>query len=310
MFDIIRAGKKALSAIGRKIIKEKPKFSKRNIERYIPKQLKIRTKRSKKGIGKTVAAAISIGVGIVGVLAGIGIARIIRNKITKKAVILVGANKNELPGGGFNGYLVKYTDLDGLDALVEKLAQDEFSELILVPMNVINGYETEKIRNIMAYKKYMFESVKFAPALLSSDADYTYVAKTLAACTAGTDIDTAVVFLGKGTTHYSNSSYIALNERLKELGVSNVFVGTLHSYPGIDKVMSEIESGKYQNVILCPLEMTVDAEMCAAMSRDNEASWYNAFSGAGFNCGAYYKGLCAYRGIRRLIVEHTKSVMR
>ena len=306
---MFKFGKGIVSAFRKFVLKEKPKFSKRNIERYIPKQIRVRTKQSKKGIGKGVATVISIGVGLIGVIAGIGIAKVIRDKITKKAVILVGVGKNEMPTGGFNGYLVKYTDLDGLDALVDRLADEAFTDLVLVPMSVINGYELEKIHNIMAYKKDMFESVKFAPALLSSDSDYTYVAKTLAACTSGTDEDTAVVFLGKGTTHYSNSSYIALNERIKQLGTDNVFVGTVTSYPGLDKVISDIEMGNYQNVIICPLEIVSDEELALAMSRDNEKSWYNAFSQAGFNCGCYYKGLCAYKGIRRLIVEHTKSVM-
>lgn len=278
-----------------------------NIEKYIPEQIKEKVmKKKKKGVaGKLLA----LGIGIAGVIAGVGAAKLIKNKITKKAVILVGSDTPQIGHCAFNGYLVKYTDLDGLDAMAEALAEDEFTELIIVPMTVINGYEAEKIRNIMTYKKDLFESVKFVPALLSSDSDYTYVANVLKACTENVDEDSAVIYLAKGTTHFSNSAYIALSERLKRLDVRNVFIATDSSYPGLDKVMEEIEDGHFQNIIICPFEIYIDDEIRNAMSEENEDSWYNILTDAGYTCGCYYKGLCAYRGIRRLIVEHTKSVM-
>ena len=92
------------------------------------------------------------------------------------------------------------------------------------------------------------------------------------------------------------------------MGSGNIFVGTASSYPDIDKVESDIEAAHYQNVVLCPLEMTVDEELSDSIAGE-ENSWYSRLSDDGYNSGCYMKSLCAYKGVRELVVEHTKAVM-
>lgn len=299
-----RVLKKAVKAIKRN------KFTIADIEKYLPRKNDAIIVRKKPSRNKLISA---ISVGVVGVLAGLGVAKIIKDRTTKKVIILVGEDKNSdfhAPVGGFGGYLLKYTDLTSLDELTDNLALNGFTELVIVPMTLLNGYETEQIKNIMLYKGELFERISYAPAVLTTDRDFEAVANTLAACTADTDCDTAIVYLGKGTTHFSNAAYTALSERVRAAGADNVFIGTLSGYPGLDKVKSDVADGHYQNVIICPLELSIDEELEEAMSENNEDSWYNAFANEGYNCGSYYKSLCAYRGIRRLIVEHTKETVK
>lgn len=294
--------------------KKKHVITRETVEKYIPEPIKKRVapKKAKPTIGSKLLSMLAIGLGIAGAAAaGVGAVKIVKNRLTKKAVILVGdGDRKSLSQGakGFNGYLLKYADMDGLEDMIDTLAGNGFSELVIVPMTVINGYEIDKIKAITVQKREFFDKISYAPALLTSSGDYEHIAKMLMSYAADADEDTAVVYVGKGTTHHANASYIALNERLRQLGSGNVFVGTASSYPDIDKVESDIEAAHYQNVVLCPLEMTVDEELSEQIAGE-ENSWYSRLSEDGYNCGCYMKGLCAYRGVRELVVEHTKAVM-
>ena len=303
------------SGVGRLISKKKmPVISKETVAQYIPDQIKkrIEPEKPKHVFGRKLLSIIAVGLGVAGVTAaGIGAAKIVKNKFIKKAVILVGdgGKKSLAPGAkGFNGYLLKYTDINGLEDMIDTLAGNGFTELVIVPMTVINGDEIDQIKALAVLKREFFDKISYAPALLTSSSDYEQIAKTLIECTRETDEDTAVVYVGKGTTHHANSSYIALNERLRQLGSRNIFVGTVSSYPDIDKVESDIEAAHYQNVVLCPLEMTVDEELSNQIAGE-ENSWYSRLSEDGYNCGCYMKGLCAYKGVRELVIEHTKAAM-
>ena len=294
--------------------RKKRVITRENVEKYIPEPIKKRVAPQKKRstITSKLLSVLAIGLGVAGAaVAGIGAAKIVKNKLTKKAVILVGdGGKMSLTQGatGFNGYLLKYADMNGLEDMIDTLAGNGFTELIIVPMTVINGYEIDQIKALTVQKREFFDKISYAPALLTSSGDYEHIAKMLMHYAKDADEDTAVVYVGKGTTHHANSSYIALNERLRQLGSSNIFVGTALSYPDIDKVESDIEAAHYQNVVLCPLEMTVDEELNETIAGE-ENSWYSRLSEDGYNCGCYMKGLCAYRGVRELVVEHTKAVM-
>ncbi len=293
---------------------KKQSGKRQNIQKYIPEPIKrhIEPKKARKTIGKRILTVLAIGLGAAGAIAaGLGTAEAVRKRLATKAVILVGSGGKKMLSGsaaGFNGYLLKYTDIDGLEDMIDTLAGNGFTELVIVPMTVVNGYETDMIKAIALNKSGFFEKISYAPALLTSNGDYEQIAKTLIHYAQDADEDTAVVYVGKGTTHHANASYIALNERLKQLGGANVFIGTASSYPDIDKVESDIEAAHYQNVVLCPLEMTVDDELNESIAGE-ENSWYSRLSGDGYNCGCYMKGLCAYKDVRKLVVEHTKSVM-
>lgn len=297
-----------IDRIKKTIKKQMPKFSKVNINDYIPVRLKNEVKKIKpeRKRSKGIVSIVAVGMGIMSVAAGMGIAKLIKAKRTKNAILIVGNDKNpKMPiGNNFSGYILKYTSVDSLDKTVDMLHSSGFEKLIVVPYTVINGYETEKIKNVMTYKMELFKQIRISPALLTTDGDYEYVAGILSDCTRNADEDTAVVFVAKGTTHFANSSYVALSERFKREGRNNIFVGTVSSYPGLDKIMSDIEAAYYRNVLLCPLEMEFNSDFI-----DDLNQWSNKFNDKGYTCGVYIRGLCGYKGIRRLIVEHTKAVM-
>ena len=295
-------------------LKKKPVITREAVIEHIPEPIRKRVapEKKKSTIATKLLSILAIGLGVAGAAAaGIGAAKVVKSRLTKKAIILVGdGGRKSLPQGakGFNGYLLKYADMDGLEDMIDTLAGNGFSELIIVPMTVINGYEMDQIKTIAVQKREFFDKISYASALLTSSGDYEHIAKMLMSYAKDADEDTAVVYVGTGTTHHANSSYIALNERLRQLGSGNIFVGTALSYPDIDKIESDIEAAHYQNVVLCPLEMTVDDELSESIAGE-ENSWYSRLSEDGYNCGCYMKGLSAYRGVRELIVEHTKAVM-
>ncbi|MCD8391301.1 MAG: sirohydrochlorin cobaltochelatase [Firmicutes bacterium] len=305
--DLIKEVKKAMQ-------KRIDSINKDNFEKFIPEAVKkeVSTVVKRKEKRKRKFPWLALGIGAAAAAVGIGTAKLIYDKSLKKAVILVGDGKKPskpLTIGGFKGYALKYTTIDEFDTVLDNLALSGIEEIVIVPMTVLNGYENEKIRKIAEYKGGLFAAVSYAPALMSSDEDYDYIASTLIACTAGVADDTAVVYVGKGTTHYSNAAYIALSERLKDFGCYNVFIGTATAYPSFERVEKEIAEGRFEKVVVCPLELTLTDEFKNELCGDEESSWQYRFTELGYECSCYLKGLCAYKGIRKLIVEHTKSAM-
>lgn len=305
--DLIKEVKKAMEKkIGR--------INTDNFERFIPDAVRKEVNAAvwRRERRKRRFPWLALGIGAAAAIAGIGAAKIIYDRTVKKAVVLVsnGAKVNfPLNVGGFRGYALKYTTADELDTFLDSLAENGMTDIVVVPMTVLNGFESERIRKIVEYKRALFASIVCASALMSSDYDYDYIANTLIACTKNVADDTAVIYVGHGTTHFSNAAYIALSERLKYFGCYNVFVGTTTAYPSFEKVAAEIEEGRFEKVILCPLEVNLTEEFTKELCGDDESSWSYRFTELGYECVCYLKGLCAYKGIRKLIVEHTKSAM-
>ncbi len=64
--------------------------------------------------------------------------------------------------------------------------------------------------------------------------------------------DEVLVLMGHGTSHYANAVYAALDYKFKDMGYSNVFLGTVEAYPTMASLLRQIKEYGPQKYIWPP----------------------------------------------------------
>jgi len=120
---------------------------------------------------------------------------------------------------------------------------------------------------------------------------------------------TAIVLMGHGTSHYANSAYAALDYKFKDLGYSNVFVGTVEAYPSLDAIFRRLRENHIQNILLTPFMIVAGDHANNDMAGDEEDSWNMQFQKAGFQVECLIKGLGEYERVREIFVDHAREAV-
>ena len=96
--------------------------------------------------------------------------------------------------------------------------------------------------------------------ILTSEADFQAVEQAITEATAEYDDGkTAICFMGHGTEAASNAVYETLQDQLTQSGHENYYIGTVEAEPSLDTVLSAVQKGTYERVILVPLMIVAGA---------------------------------------------------
>ncbi len=239
--------------------------------------------------------------------------------------------------------------IDNVDQALQRAVDNGVKNLVVQPTHLMHGAEYDELIAALENYKDKFETVKVAEPLLGTvgedatvvNADKEAVAQAVVAqavSESGSDSleaaaaeGTAFVFLGHGTSHQAAVTYDQMQEQMKQLGYSNVFVGTVEGKPedtALPAVKKALEDAGYKKVILRPLMVVAGDHANNDMAGDEEGSWYYGFvnggefevegadeavdTGAGFgadNVSCQIAGLGRIEGVQKLYVEHTAAAM-
>lgn len=212
---------------------------------------------------------------------------------------------------------------------LEKARAAGVTDLIVQPTTLMHGTEYDlMVQNVKVNQGKM--RVSFAEPLLGSaadsdevtNADKKSVAKAVAGAAAkdlgASDIqsvpkDTAVVLLGHGTSHRAASAYNQMQYTVKELGYSNVFIGTVEGEPEeteVNAVVKKVKEAGYRNVVLRPLMVVAGDHANNDMAGTEEDSWSSRFQSAGLTVTNQIAGLGEIPAVQQLYVSHTKAAVR
>ena len=99
-----------------------------------------------------------------------------------------------------------------------------------------------------------------------------------------------------------------LDQRLKELGYPQVFMGTVEAEPSLDTLLEKIQTLHVKRVILAPFMVVAGDHAINDMSGDEEDSWKSTFEKAGYEVECILKGLGEYPAVRQIYVKHALEV--
>ena len=199
--------------------------------------------------------------------------------------------------------------IDTVRSAMDRLAREGFHTVLVQPTHVINGDEyDDMVADVMQYQDN-FEELIIGSPLLTDTEDYEKVILGIMEQFPDLDKKDALVLMGHGTEHHVNAVYAALDYRFKEMGYSNVFVGTVEAYPDLEVVLKQVKAYQPQKIILLPLMVVAGDHACNDMASEEKDSWKSIFEAEGYEVSCILKGLGEFKAIRTIYLEHISAAM-
>lgn len=196
-------------------------------------------------------------------------------------------------------------EIDNVEQALDRLVADGVKELVVQPTHIMSGYEYDDLIAALEDYEDKFDSVKVGAPLLTSDEDYDAVVRALAEETAEYNVEgTAITFMGHGTEHEANAAYAKLQQKFRDAGYTNYYVGTVEGKPLVEDVLEQIRATDTGRVVLLPLMVVAGDHATNDMAGDEEGSWKDVFTKAGYEVECVLKGLGQYEGAQEIYVAH------
>lgn len=200
--------------------------------------------------------------------------------------------------------------IDDINESLKRAVDNGVKNLVVQPTHLMNGLEYDELKSDIAQYSDAFDKIAIGQPLLSSDEDFSRVENAIVDWTKDYDDgETAIVFMGHGTSADSNSVYQKMQDLLTKDGHTNYFVGTVEATPSLDDVMAAVKKGNYKRVILEPLMVVAGDHANNDMAGDDKDSWKSQFETAGYQVECLLRGLGENETIRQIYVEHAQAAI-
>lgn len=200
-------------------------------------------------------------------------------------------------------------DIPDVRGAMDQMLKDGIRTVIVQPTHVLNGIENDLMTaDVLAYHEQFSQIVIGAP-LLTTQEDNDRVVEVMAK-SLKPETDEALVLMGHGTEHYSNSVYAALDYQFKDLDYPNIFIGTVEAYPAFESLLGFVRKLSVKRVILAPFMIVAGDHATNDLSGEKEDSWKSRFERAGYEVSCVLKGLGEYSGIREIFLDHVEASVR
>lgn len=199
--------------------------------------------------------------------------------------------------------------VSSLEEVLEKLANESYDTVFVQPTHLLCGNEyDEKIRT--PYMRYAgrFLNGGIGKPLIAENDDLLKMAEILAAFKPG-NAD-ALLLMGHGTTHFANMVYPAMQTALNLQGHPNTVVATVEGWPTLENAIDELRALGAKSVELRPMMLVAGDHAQNDMAGDEDDSWKNRLTAAGFDVHCTVEGLGALEAVQRLYVEHLKAELK
>ena len=205
--------------------------------------------------------------------------------------------------------------IDYIDEALQRLADDGFEKVVVMPTHVMNGTEYDFVAHISCGFRDKFKCLKISKPLLTTEEDYDAVIEAmdeayLKRVFKGPSDGKAVVFMGHGSEHYANSAYCQLQMKLIALGYEHVYVTTVEGFPSFDDTLRFMSGHKYNKVVLAPFMLVAGDHATNDMAGDEEDSLKSKFIDAGCEVECFLEGLGEQKAFQDLFLEHLSAVIK
>lgn len=188
--------------------------------------------------------------------------------------------------------------------LLEKLHHEGYEEILCQSLHVINGIEYEYMLADLEKYKDKFKAIKVGNPLLTHEEDYTDCVKILGKNLPKSQADEAIILMGHGSQHYSNSAYSQLEDTFHYLDYETIYVGTVEGFPPLHAVLKKISKQPIRKIYLSPFMIVAGDHARNDLAGDEEDSWKSVLEKSGYEIEIIMKGLGEYTQIAELFVSH------
>lgn len=218
----------------------------------------------------------------------------------------------------------KLADRDGIKVdtekqALEKLKAEGYKEVIVQPLHMVPGDEFDKVSRVVDQytKNKAFDKISLGRPIIyysgqeEKPDDYLVAIKALQTQLPKLERRQAVVFMGHGGNHPANAAYAALQLRMQDAKLKNVFVFTVdgEGYPNLASVIDKLKENKIKKVTLMPLMVVAGDHANNDMAGNEADSAKSRLLQAGIEVDAYLHGLGENEAIQNIYVQHVKDAM-
>lgn len=207
--------------------------------------------------------------------------------------------------------------VEGLAALLERLAQEGYEEVVVQPTHIIDGAEyRQKVLGVAQAYQARFDRLRIGMPLLMCETgekrliDHEMIARAIAARLPKVADDEVVVLMGHGSRCAGSSVYASLQTAFERLGMA-VVIGVMEedtalSLESVQKCLSE--GKKVRCVHLVPLLLVAGCHTRKDMTGEKD-SWQVRLERAGYQVKVYCQGLGENPAIRALYVKRIRDLI-
>jgi sirohydrochlorin cobaltochelatase len=215
----------------------------------------------------------------------------------------------------------KLAERDGLvvdteKQALEKLKAEGYKEIVIQPLHVEAGDEYSKLMRVVDKYEKSFDKVSVGRPILyytgqegEKPDDYAIAIKALQDQLPKLGKNEAVGLMGHGGVNPSNTAYAALQLKLQDAGLKNVFVFTVEGYPTYENMVTALKANKIKKITLMPFMLVAGDHAQNDMAGAEKDSFKSQLTAAGFQVEAYIHGLGENKGIQDIYVQHVKDAI-
>lgn len=194
-----------------------------------------------------------------------------------------------------------------------KMQDEGITAVTVQSLHIIRGEEFHQIDSVVRALegirgKYAFDRLSLGEPLLSSMEDYENTLNVLKARWGKLVEDgDAVVFMGHGTHHPSNSAYSKLQALFDREGLPFV-MGLVEAFPDLEMVKKRLAELRPKKVWLVPFMVVAGDHARNDMAdEDDPESWISVLKGEGYSVEALLEGLGDGDGVAKLFIGHIRE---
>ena len=203
-------------------------------------------------------------------------------------------------------------DLDSPEVALARMMAEGFSRVAVQSLHMIPGQEFHDVQvNVNAFKEMTdgFKKLMVGYPALSTSEDLTKAVDALMAILPkDRKKDEAVVLMGHGTHHPSNTVYEAMMYRLQRKD-PNIYMGTVEGTPTLEDIQAMLLERGVKKAYLMPFMSVAGDHTVNDLVGDEPDSWKSVLTAAGIECVPVVKGLAEYDAFADIWVDHLKVVM-
>lgn len=201
-------------------------------------------------------------------------------------------------------------EIDTVEEALNRMERDGIKRVVVQPTHVLDAKEHKKMKLVAFSNMRRFEYMAFgAPLLRNHEEELHQIVQAVMEEFPQLPEDTALVFMGHGTSLDDRGVYHALDMCFKKHGYARVFVGVMGEPHACEILKNRVKECGCKKVMLAPFLIAAGKHASRDLAGVHDNSWKVQFLMGGFDVTCLMKGLGEYPSIRKIFVEHAKMRM-
>ena len=196
-------------------------------------------------------------------------------------------------------------EIDSVSEALTKIKEKEYTDVVIVSLHIIAGFEYEKILKVT--DDFKFESCKVTTPMLYEEKDYHDVAVLLD--TLYKDLKDPVILMGHGSEHKNDISYDKLQDELDKIGSKKYYIATVEGKTTIEDIVIKLKNHGEDSVYLIPFMLVCGDHANNDMAGDEDDSWKNLLKSENIVAHPILKGLGEYEEVAKFFIKKINSII-